>query len=303
MEYVVVADSALTDSARYADMVLPIAQWFELEEVANAGQCSSLHYNEKAIEPLFESKPDTQIVTELADKLGLGQYFTLSNEEILEEIYNTEMGTALGMSMNDLREKKQVRFIPGDAETDPHIAYKDGAFGTASGRFEFYREMPTVRAATTKTPTPEEIDRDRMAHWFPPLEAWPENELYSKYPLVLMSERPRYRVHSQWFNTPLLREIDTEPFVKINPVDAEARGITDGSYVECFNDRGTAVAKAVFSEAIRPGTLLYPKGWQLNQHKAGGWSLLSSTEFDVFAVNNNFMDVLCDVRVWEGSDE
>lgn len=106
--------------------------------------------------------------------------------------------------------------------------------------------MPTVRAATTKTPTPEEIDRDRMAHWFPPLEAWPENELYSKYPLVLMSERPRYRVHSQWFNTPLLREIDPEPFVKINPVDAEARGITDGSYVECFNDRGTAVAKAVF---------------------------------------------------------
>lgn len=303
MEYVVVADSALTDSARYADMVLPIAQWFELEEVANAGQCSSLHYNEKAIEPLYESKPDTQIVTELAEKLGLGQYFTLSNEEILEEVYNTELGTALGMSMNDLREKKQIRFIPGDAETDPHIAYKDGAFGTASGRFEFYREMPTVRAATTKTPTPEEIDRDRMAHWFPPLEAWPENELYSKYPLVLMSERPRYRVHSQWFNTPLLREIDPEPFVKINPVDAEARGITDGSYVECFNDRGTAVAKAVFSEAIRPGTLLYPKGWQLNQHKAGGWSLLSSTEFDVFAVNNNFMDVLCDVRVWEGSDE
>lgn len=303
MEYVVVADSAMTDSARYADMVLPIAQWFELEEVANAGQCSSLNYNEKAIDPLYESKPDTQIVSELAEKLGLGKYFTLSNAEILDEVFNTQVGTALGMDMKTLREKKQVRFIPGDAETDPHIAYKDGAFGTASGRFEFYREMPVVRAATTKTPTPEEIERDRMPHWFPPLEAWPENELYSKYPLVLMSERPRYRVHSQWFNTPLLREIDPEPFVKINPADAEARGIVDGSYVECFNDRGTAVAKAVFSEAIRPGTLLYPKGWQLNQHKSGGWSLLSSTEFDVFAVNNNFMDVLCDVRVWEGSDE
>ncbi|MEG1826688.1 MAG: molybdopterin-dependent oxidoreductase [Gordonibacter sp.] len=303
MEYIVVADSAMTDSARYADMVLPIAQWFELEEVANAGQCSSLHHNEKAIEPLYESKPDTLIITELAEKLGLGTYFTLSNEEILEEAYNTDLAKAAGLSMDKLRKEKQIRFIPGNAETDPHIAYKDGAFGTASGRFEFYREMPTVRAATTKTPTPEEIDRDRMAHWFPPLEAWPENELYSKYPLVLMSERPRYRVHSQWFNTPLLRELDPEPFVKINPADAEARGIVDGSYVECFNDRGAAVAKAVFSEAIRPGALLYPKGWQLNQHKAGGWSLLSSTEFDVFAVNNNFMDVLCEVRTWKGDDE
>ncbi|MEG0324363.1 MAG: molybdopterin dinucleotide binding domain-containing protein, partial [Raoultibacter sp.] len=300
MDYVVVADSAMTDSARYADMVLPIAQWFELEEVANAGQCSSLHHNEKAIEPLYESKPDTLIVTELAEKLGLGTYFKLSNEEILEETYNTDLSKALGTSMAELREKKQIRFIPGDAETDPHIAYKDGAFGTATGRFEFYREMPMVRAATTKTPTPEEIDRDRMAHWFPPLEAWPENELYSKYPLVLMSERPRYRVHSQWFNTPLLREIDPEPYVKINPVDAKARNIADGSYVECYNDRGTAVAKAIFSDAIRPGVLLYPKGWQLNQHKAGGWSLLSSTEFDVFAVNNNFMDVLCEIRTWKG---
>lgn len=298
MEYVVVADSVMTDSARYADMVLPIAQWFELEEVANAGQCSSLHYSEKAIDPLYESKPDPQIVTELAQKLGLGDYFKLDNGGILEEMYDTDMGKALGMDMGNLREKKQIRFIPGDAETDPHIAYADGKFGTASGRFEFYREMPMPRAATTKTPTPEEIDRERMARWFPPLEAWPENELYKKYPLVLMSERPRYRVHSQWFSTPLLRELDPEPYVKINPADAEARGISDGDYVECYNDRGFAVAKAVYSQAIRPGMLVYPKGWQLSQHKAGGWSELSSTEFDVFAVNNNFMDVLCEIRVW-----
>lgn len=303
MDYVVVADSVMTDSARYADMVLPVAQWFELEEVANAGQCYSLNYNEKAIEPLYESKPDSQIVSELAQELGLGQYFTLSNEEILDELHNSLLSSMMGLSMDVIREKKQIRFLDGDAETDPHIAYKDGAFNTTSGRFEFYIESPTPRAATTKTPTPEEIELNRMAHWFPPLEAWPENELYAKYPLVLMSERPRYRVHSQWFSTPLLRELDPEPFVKINPVDAEARGISDGDYVECYNDRGFAVAKAVFSNGIRPGTLVYPKGWQLPQHKAGGWSLLSSTEFDTFAVNNNFMDVLCEIRVWDGGAE
>ncbi len=127
----------------------------------------------------------------------------------------------------------------------------------------------------------------------PSVEAWPENELYKKYPArSYASERPRYRVHSQWFSTPLLRELDPEPFVKINPKDAAARSIGDGDYVECYNDRGFAVAKAVLSEAIRPGTLVYPKGWQLDQHKDGGWSQLSSTEFDSFAVNNNFMDVL-----------
>ena len=303
MDYVVVADSVMTDTAKYADMVLPIAQWFELEEVSNAGQTSSLNYNEKAIDPLYESKPDPQIVSELAQKLGLGDYFSLDNGGILKEMMDTPIGTALGQTMGDLREKKQVRVVPGDAEKKPHIAYENGAFGTATGRFEFYRENPLPRAATTKVPTAEEIEINRMAHWFPPLEAWPENELYKKYPLVLMSERPRYRVHSQWFSTPLLRELDPEPFVKINPKDATARGIGDGDYVECYNDRGFAVAKAVLSEAIRPGTLVYPKGWQLDQHKAGGWSQLSSTEFDSFAVNNNFMDVLCEVRVWNGGAE
>lgn len=303
MDYIVVADSVMTDTAKYADMVLPIAQWFELEEVANAGQTSCLNYNEKAIDPLYESKPDSQIITELAQKLGLGEYFTLDNSGILEEMMNTPIGKALGQTMDDMREKKQIRIVPGDAEKKPHIAYENGAFGTATGRFEFYRENPAPRAVTTKTLTPEDMETNRMAHWFPPLEAWPENELYKKYPLVLMSERPRYRVHSQWFSAPLLRELDPEPFVKINPKDADSRGIKNGDYVECYNDRGFAVAKAVLSEAIRPGTMVYPKGWQLSQHKAGGWSQLSSTEFDSFAVNNNFMDVLCEVRVWDGGDQ
>ncbi len=116
MDYVVVADSVMTDTAKYADMVLPIAQWFELEEVSNAGQTSSLNYNEKAIDPLYESKPDPQIVSELAQKLGLGDYFSLDNGGILKEMMDTPIGAALGQTVEDLREKKQVRVVPGDAE-------------------------------------------------------------------------------------------------------------------------------------------------------------------------------------------
>ena len=60
--------------------------------------------------------------------------------------------------------------------------------------------------------------------------------------------------------------------------------------------------RAKYHERFRPGTLVYPKGWQLSQHKGGGWSNLSSTEFDVWIVNNNFMDVLCEIRPWDGKD-
>jgi anaerobic selenocysteine-containing dehydrogenase len=135
------------------------------------------------------------------------------------------------------------------------------------------------------------------------MEAWSENELYAKYPFILMSARPRYRVHSQWHTTPLLRELDPEPIIWINPKDAQAKGISDGDYVECVNDRGHAVGKAVYSEAMRQGVLVYPKSWQKSQHKAGCWSELTNPDFDVFGVNSNFMDVLCDIRVWDGGEE
>lgn len=299
-EFIVTADSMLTDTAMYSDMVLPVAQWFELEDIATSGQACSMNYSEKSIEPLYECKTDFDIITELAKKMGLGEYFTMTNQEALKSMYSGPIAEALGTSYEQLKEVKQVRFIPGNAETAPYIAWENGTFPTESGRFEFYRETVTPRALTTITPTPEEIQAERLPHFEPPLEAWPDNPLHSTYPFVLMSERARYRVHSQWFATPLLRELDPEPIVKINPADAKTKGIEDQTYVECFNDRGSTVAKAIYSEAIRPGTLVYPKGWQMDQHKEGCWSCLSSTKFNVFTVNNNFMDVLCDIRPWKG---
>lgn len=303
LDCLIVADSAMTDTARYADYVLPIAQFFEVEEVAYAGQTASLHYSEKAIDSPGEAKSDIDVIAGVAEKLGLGEYFVKKPREILDELLSSKMCKENGVSLERLLAERQIRFLPGDAETNPHVAWEGGVFNSPSQRFEFYVESPVPRAATSVEPTEDEIERERIPRFFPPHEAWFENPLYEQYPLVCMSERPRYRVHSQWFSTPLLRELDPEPVVKINPKDASDRGIEDGAYVECFNDRGHAVAKAIYSEAIRPGTLVYPKNWQAYQHKAGSWSELTSTEFDVFGVNYNFMDVLCDARIWSDGGE
>jgi anaerobic selenocysteine-containing dehydrogenase len=164
---------------------------------------------------------------------------------------------------------------------------------------EFYVEKPAPFMEQGQT---IDVEREHLPHFFEPGEAWPDNPLHATYPFVLMSERPRFRVHSQWYNNKYLRELDPEPTVKINPIDAKARGIKSGDHVECFNDRGHAVALASVNEAIRPGTLVYPKSWQLKQHKAGGWSELSASFFDPVMVNSSFMDVLCEVKLWEGGN-
>lgn len=299
LDYLVVADPMMTDTAQYADLVLPVCQWFETEEVTQVGETVSLNFNEKAIEPLYESKPDVEIVKMIADMMGLGDYFPASSSEALQMLFSGEAAEAFGASYDVLKENKEMRLV----EDEVYIAFKDGQFMTPHGRLEFYVENPQVRYGTHMSPSDEEIALEHLPHWFPPLHAWHEREESANYPLVCMSERPRYRVHSQWHSVPALRELDPEPIVKINPTDAADRGIEDGSYVECYNDLGHAVARAVFSEAIRPGTLVYPKGWHASQFKAGNWSEIISSEFDVFAVCPSFMDVACEIRPWAEEGE
>jgi anaerobic selenocysteine-containing dehydrogenase len=295
LEFLVTADSMFTDTARYSDIVLPCAQFFEYEDVLGSGQHNHIIISEKAIDPPFEARPDTEIVRMLAEKMGLGGLFPATDSEWLQQYIDTETSAALGISYEDLKEKKCIRWAP----ERPIIRWKDNAFLTPSGRMEFYVERPAPMQDQGQT---YDVERERLPRFFPPGEAWPDNPLHEKYPFVLMSERPRFRVHSQWFNNKILRELDPEPTVKMNPADAVAKGFTNGEYVECFNDIGHAVAKLVLNEAIKPGTLVYPKSWQLNQHLAGGWSELLSSRFDPVAVNQSFMDVLCDVRVWEGGN-
>lgn len=294
MDYIVTVDTMMTDTARYSDMVLPCAHWFEYDDVIPCGSSHYMQYSKKAIEPLFESKTDADIIRLIADKMGVGEHVAITDEEFLAKALTSDYNTKFGISLEALKEKQAIRYLP-----DPFIAWEGGQFLTPSKRLEFYLEDPKPDLDNGQQ---IDVERERLPRFFPPGEAWPENPLYEKYPFVLMSERPRFRVHSQWYNTKLLRELDPEPTVKINPVDAEARSIGDGDDVECYNDRGHCVVKAVLSDGVRPGTLVYPKNWQAHQHKAGFWSELASSSYDPAAINQSFMDNLCDIRIWNGGE-
>ncbi|MCC6958007.1 MAG: molybdopterin-dependent oxidoreductase [Anaerolineales bacterium] len=292
LDLVIVADTVFTDTARYADIVLPAAGWFEQEDIISAGQTHHLELSEKAIEPLYESKPDADIFRMLADKMGIGEFFNKTDDEYLAELLTTPYSEKLGISLESMREKKMIRYFQ-----DPYIAWEGAKFNTPSGRMEFYVEKPTARRLSD-----EEIDWDRehLPTFFPPTEAWPENPLYQKYPLVLLSTRPKFRVHSQWYDTPWLRELEPEPTVRINAIDAAKRDIKNGDYVEVFNHRGRAVVKAVVSQGMRPGVMVFAKGWQRNQYVSGDLSELASSSFDPIGVNQSFMDELAEVRKWNG---
>ena len=93
-----------------------------------------------------------------------------------------------------------------------------------------------------------------------------------------------------------MKELDPEPVLMINSVDAAPRGIKNGDMVKAYNDRGYVIIKAVINEGARPGMIIIPKGWQKGQFVEGHYSDLSSRAFNPASLNNCFYDARIEVE-------
>ncbi|MGE4273324.1 MAG: molybdopterin-dependent oxidoreductase [Desulfitobacterium sp.] len=294
LEFTVVVDTELTDTARYADIVLPAAFWFEVNDLRVNYNNPYIYMQEKAIEPLYESKPDGEIIAMIARKMGLGQFFpeNMDDTEWIKVLLDSDKLRAMGITYERLLEEKVVRGT-GSAEK-PYIRGEQ-FFNTPSGRAQLYCENPQPRVNYGQNLTGI-IEKERMPYYKPPGEASKDNPLFSKYPLVFIQEHSRFRSHTQWFNTPILRELDPEPLAKISREDAKIRGIKTGDIVEVFNDRGKAVLKAEVNDAISTGVISIPKGWQREQFIEGCFQELTNSTSDPMAVNFAYFDCLVDVK-------
>ena len=289
IEFIVCADIVFSDGASNADIVLPVTHCFEIEDIFSSGVHTL--YNERAIDPLYESKPDGEIINLLGKALGKGEYFEMTDDESLHFALDSDGMRAFNLTVDNIKTKKAVRFMP-----ENYIPNADGIFPTATGRLEFYVDAPTPRVDYGQT---YDADAERLPRWFPPTEAWHENPLMKQYPLVFMSERARARYHTQNFESDWINEIEPEPILRMNPDDAMTRSIKENDYVYVENTRGHAVARARLSSGVRPGLVIYPKGWQMYQFKSGCWGALHNSEFDPVGCNSSYFDSVCEVSLWD----
>ncbi|HML23986.1 MAG TPA: molybdopterin-dependent oxidoreductase [Aggregatilinea sp.] len=299
LDFIVAADIFMTDSVKQADIVLPVAHWFEFTDMELASNHPYIVYGAKAVEPLYESKSDLDILKLLANKMGVGQYFDYTEDELLQMSISPALAERTGCSLEKIKEDGVFKVWYQDPEKPNIGAGFNGVFGTPSGRAEFYNENPTPRVNST---TAQQFDpeTDRLPHFDPPLEVWPEREIAKKYPLAFFQEHTRWRVHTQYSEAAWLRELDPEPTVKMSPADADARGISTGDYVEIYNDRGSCVVKAIVSAALPAGMVSLPKGWLPKQHKEGTpWSL-THMQLNPSSINQSYFDVAVEVRKWNG---
>lgn len=293
LDFWAVIDVEMSDSARYADIVLPAAFWPEVNDLRNNYNNPYLSLSKKAIEPLYDCKSDLEIIELIAHAMGLGEYFPKRTDiDLIKVLLDHDLPRSMGITYERL--EKEVSIKTSTRDDQPFVRGVNG-WPTATGKAEVYCENPLPRTDFGQDLS-EVWERERLPYWKPPNEAWSENPLFKKYPLVYVQEHSRFRTHSQFFDVPMFMELDPDPYTKIAREDAEQRGIRNGDMVEVFNDRGKAVVRAIIDDSIMTGTITIPKGWQRNQFIEGCFQELTNTSSDPMACNFAYFDALVDVR-------
>jgi ferredoxin-nitrate reductase len=239
-ELVIVQDAYHpTETTRFADVLLPAAQWPEKDGVMTNSE-RRLTYLPKLVEPPGEALPDAVIVARVARELGFKHAFAYeSAAEIFDEFAALTRGTGCdysGLSHERLEREGPLQWpVPESGHPGTPRLYIDLRFSTEDGRG---RLVP--------------VEHD------PPAEP-PD----ATYPLTLTTGRVRDHWHTltRTAKSPALVARTREPHLEVNLRDAQAAGIRDGDFVEITSRRGKAVAQARVSETIRQGTCFLPFHW------------------------------------------
>jgi anaerobic selenocysteine-containing dehydrogenase len=267
--FTVVHEQFPTDTVDYADIVLPATTQLEHFDVHSAYGHLYVQANNRAIDPLGEAKPNTEVFRLLAAAMGFEpELFQVSDEELARQALRPVGGpngypaaSAFdGISLERLQANGPIRL---NVSTD-YAPFAQGNFGTPSGKCELY--------------SPREVaaGRDPLPYYQPPHEdPQTKPELAAKYPLQMVSPPEPSFLNSSFVNVDVLRKVAKEPTIQIHPSDAAKREIRDGQTVTVFNDRGKFRAKAVVGETVKPGVVVSFGVWWSKY--AGGPNCNSTT--------------------------
>jgi molybdopterin guanine dinucleotide-containing S/N-oxide reductase-like protein len=286
IEFILAQHPWLENDCLFADIILPANTKLEEEDIGadnQGGQFNTLYYEKKCIEPQGESKSDYEIVCLIAERLGLLQKYTQGKSvaELIKQGWE-KSGLKERISFQDLQ-KKGYYVVPTNPEWPKYPAGMYGFYAepekyplqTPSGKIEIYSQRLAENF-------PEDVERGPYPRWVPEGESHQESRLgqrAQKYPLLLVSNHPHWRMHVSHDDVTWFREIPTckvkgpdgyyyEP-LWIHPVEAAKREIQSGDIVKLFNERGVVLGGAVITERIIPGVVYQDHGSRYDPIVAG----------------------------------
>ncbi|MEC4273158.1 molybdopterin-dependent oxidoreductase [Adlercreutzia sp. R25] len=285
LEFVVVADITMTETAKYADILLPVCHWFECTELFGTYITHPYAILQKPVlERMYESKSDFEIYKMILEQLNLGKFLDMTEEEYMSMLLDNDTCRERGVTVEALSENGAVRVF-GQSE---HIAMEGAVFATSTGRASFYQE-----AVALGYDIGQEVDetKEKVPYWEPAKEADINSAIREKYPFVVITENMRTRTHSEWWDVESLKEYEPGPFVRVSVDDAKELDVAEGDMVRLYNDRGALVLPVVINPGLPKGIVTGPRAYQIEEHIDGGWNDITSHEFNQACENMVFYDV------------
>jgi anaerobic selenocysteine-containing dehydrogenase len=281
--FCVVHEIFRTDTADYADILLPATTQLEQTDVHSSyGHLYALA-NNPAIEPIAEALPNTEVFRRLAARMGFTEpCFQDSDDALARQAYRAGDMRAAGIDWDAMKTTGFQRLnVPR-----PYAPFAEGGFPTPSGKCEFWSARMAAQG------------EDPLPVYIAPRESVASNpELAARYPLGFISPPARNFLNSSFANLPDFVAEEKTPRLHIHPDDATSRGIATGDSVRVFNDRGSLLAAARVTDRVRPGVVVAPSVWWRRLAPGGeNANAVTSQALTDLGRGPTFYDCLVEVR-------
>jgi len=298
--FTIVADHFISDTASYADIILPAAMGAEQEDMILSWGHLYLTYNTKCIEPPGEALANNEIFRRLAKRLGFEEdNFKWSDSECLENYVDWNSPACQGIDLNYMREHGFARLNVGTK--DDRAPHRDGNFPTPTGKCMFMVAGAKNFVAGPFRQMYEGFqpgeDLDPLPAYLPSRETADANAaLAARFPLNIISPKSHGFINSSYANMESKLRVQGEQYLMINPADALARNVQEGMMVKTYNERGAFEAVARVTTDVNPGIVVATLGYwrQLNK---GTVNCISSAEYGDMGHSNTFSDNLVEVEL------
>jgi len=271
--FTIVHDPFLSDTAHYADIVLPAATYLESEDVVRAYGSYYIQMVRAVVPPQGEAWSNGRLAQELAQRLGLKDpIFSMDTDALLHELFRGAKGPAAEVDLAELREGGAIKAAPAPGRQ---------RFTTPSGKLEFYSEALDSRGLPA------------MPDWVAdPLEAGESK----RFPLKLLTAPGYFQAHTAYAGVAALRKRQGPPECVLHPDDAAARGLEDGREVELYNDHGTVRLTLRVSDETARGVAFVPGQRPAAEAGGGTINMLCSDRYSDMGEGATYQSTRLDIR-------
>jgi anaerobic selenocysteine-containing dehydrogenase len=299
--FTVVHEQFLTDTARYADIVLPATTAVENTDVIVPWGTMYAVYNHPAVVPLGEAVSTSEVFRRLAKAMGFTDaFFSRTDQQIIEDCFDWSAPNFEGVTLERMKTEGFVRLnLPSKDEYAPH---REGAFPTPSGKLEFKAAAaaggnfvaPIFRSGSMEFQDGSPVDP--LPIFTPPVETAAHAPQADKYPLAMISPKSHAFLNSGYANIDRQLRHAPEQRILMHPRDAVARDLAAGSRVQVLNDRGSFQGVLQITDEVMVGMIVAPLGYWAGRSSGSTVAAVNSARYADMGRAPTFSDTRVQVR-------